>query len=125
MDFDESLIERVVSSNPSWSVMVRQKEFTPGRVDVYKSAIPVKKPGTRGGVYFSETEAYKVRCSISDPSIAELLTSTMLGPSADFTPVQITATADGRAYVIRANLTNYVQTKTEIQLNLVVVDVSI
>jgi len=124
MDFDESLIERIISSNPSWSVLVRQKEFIPGRVDVYKSVIPVKKPGTRGGVYFSEAEAYKVRCSIADSSIAKLLTSTMLGPSADFTPIQITAAADGRVYLIKANLTNYVQTKTEIQLNLVVVGVS-
>jgi len=124
VNFDESLIDEIIDSNPSWSVMVRQKEFIPDLVDIYKSMIPVKKPGARGGVYFSETEAYKVRCSIADHSIVKLLTSTMLGPSVDFTPIQITATSGERVYLIKANLTNYVQTKTEIQLNLVVVDVS-
>ena len=123
MDFDESLIEKIINSNPSWNLKVQEKEFIPNSVDISKSMIPVKKPSTRGGVYFSETEAYKVKCSISDSSIVQLLTSTMLGPNTDFTPIQIEATVDGDTFLIKANLTNYVQTKTDIQLNLVVIDV--
>ncbi len=124
MDLDESLVERIAVSNPSWSVLVQKREFVPESVEVTKSAVPVKKPGARGGVYFSETEAYRVICSVPDPAIAPLLTPLMLGPSADFTPIEITATLDGDRYLIRANLTSYVQTKTGIRLNLVVVGVS-
>ncbi len=121
---DGSLVEKIAGSRPSWSVLVQKREFVPDSVEIAKSAIPVKKPDTRGGVYFSETEAYKVKCLISEPAVTSLLTPTMLGPSAEFTPIEITATLDGARYLIRANLTGYVQTRAGTQLNLVVVDVS-
>lgn len=132
MDFDESLLAKILYSDPDWSVDVQGKRFVPDSVDIDKFMVPVKRPDTRGGVYFSETEAYRVRCLVGDRSIMSVLTSTMLGPNADFVPIRITATSshssssatdgDGGSFkhVIVANLTNYVQTKGAILLNLVV-----
>ena len=122
MDFDGLPLERFLNEDPVWRVDVQKKRFTPDSVEITRSKIPVKKPGIRGGVYFSKTFAYKVACLVSDVSIASVLTSTMLGPNTDFTPIKITATLKDARYFIMANLVNYVQTKNGIKMNLIMVD---
>jgi len=124
MDFDEGLIKTVADSDPSWLLRVQDRQFVPESVRIAKAAVPVKKPGMRGGVYFSEAAAYKVQCSVGDRSIEDLLTSTMLGPSTDFTPLELEASAAEFRVLIRANLTGYVQTRGGVLLNLTVTDVT-
>ena len=123
MDFDES-IQMILDSEPVWHIDILGKRFCPDSVSISKSMIPVKKPDTRGGVYFSETKAYKVKCLISDFTVTSILTSTMLGPNTDFTPIKIIADIQNVQYTIIANLTNYIQTKNDVQLNLIVVNVT-
>lgn len=124
MDFDEELIKAVADSDPSWLLRVQDRRFIPESVSIAKGTVPVKKPGMRGGVYFSEATAYKMQCSVGDRSIEDLLTSTMLGPSADFTPLELEAATAEFRVLIRANLTGYVQTKSGVRLNLTVIDVT-
>ncbi len=123
MGFDESLVEKILQSEPTWTINVQKKQYVPSSVDIVESVIPVKKPSMRGGVYFSQTKAYKIRCCIEDSSVATVLTGTMLGPNTEFVPIKLTASVCSSKYVIMANLTNYVQTKNDTQLNLIIVDV--
>ena len=123
MDFDESLVRRLAGTSPSWAVTVRGRRFVPAGAAIAKSAVPVRRPGVRGGAYFSDTEAYRITCDIDDPSVLPLLTSVMLGPSTEFTPLVVEASAPGSGTVtMRANLTGYVQTGGRVRLNMVVVD---
>lgn len=84
------------------------------------SEVPVTKPTTRGGVYFADKMAFKIRAQIPDDSLAGLLSKTMLGPNADFE--RIALLVDGSGLKIFSHLTNYVQKKDGLELNLVVVD---
>lgn len=113
-----------MSGADSWRITVRQKEFVPDSVTLSKSMTPVRRPGIRGGVYFSETEVYKIVCLVRDTCISSLLTSVMLGPSTDFVPVKITAVLDGAPILMQANLASYVQSADGIRLTLIIVDVS-
>ena len=124
MDLDESLVQKITDMRPSWTVRIRQSEFVPDSVEIFESIVPVKRPDTRGGVYFSQTKAYKVTCVICDTSITSILTSVMLGPNTDFTPIELAAVREDHKFLIRANLTNYVQTATGIRLSLLITDVS-
>ena len=129
---DEELIKKITSgrSEVSWSVKIQGEQYTPKSVEIAKSMIPVKKPDMRGGVYFSETEAYKVKCTIvGDLAVTGgggVLTGSMLGPNTDFTPIEIIAVLPDEPTVrVVANLTNYVQVRggNGVELSLVVVDV--
>jgi hypothetical protein len=89
------------------------------------SEIPVSRPTTRGGVYFSDKMGFKIKARISD-DLSKVLSKTMLGPNADFAKIQfVTSLAqngtkkDLRLY---ANLTNYVQRSSGLELNLMVIE---
>ena len=89
------------------------------------SPTPVNTPTTRGGVYFSDKFAYKIKGLVKDLSIVPLLTKTMLGPSTEFRPIKITTrvnTEPEKKILIHANLTNSVQNKFGIQLNMIIME---
>ncbi|CAE6500528.1 MAG: hypothetical protein QXE84_04000 [Candidatus Nitrosotenuis sp.] len=83
------------------------------------SDVPVTKPTTRGGVYFADKMAFKIKAHTKDQSLIGVLSSAMLGPNSDFEKIEIRI--DGSDLKIFAHLTNYVQKKDELELNLVVV----
>lgn len=124
VDFEESLVQNITSSNPQWSMEILGRKFVPDSVEITKSTIPVKKPSTRGGVYFSQTEAYKAQCITGDHTVKELLTGTMLGPNTDFTPIMIKAATKDTSYTITANLTSYVESGNHTILHLVITDIT-
>jgi hypothetical protein len=85
------------------------------------SDVPVTKPTTRGGVYFADKKAFKLRVRVMDPSLSAMLSRTMLGPNADFKTILFVTKVDSAHLTIHANLTNYVQKGDGLELNLVVV----
>jgi len=94
-------------------------------VSVNNTSIPVNEPTTRGGVYFSDKFAYKMRGVIEDLSVVPLLTKKMLGPNTEFGDLKITThiESDGirRNLEIFTNLTNSVQTPNSIELSMIIV----
>jgi hypothetical protein len=94
-------------------------------ISVVYSDVPVTKPTTRGGVYFSDKMAFKIKARVSDVTITKSLSATMLGPNQDFENIQIQTFfgdgADKKELQIFANLTNYAQKSSGLELNLVVV----
>ncbi len=89
------------------------------------SETPVSRPTTRGGVYFSDKMGFKIKARIPD-DLSKVLSKTMLGPNTDFAKIQFLtrleqngARKDLRLY---ANLTNYVQRSSGLELNLMVIE---
>ena len=112
------------SSDLQGFLQIREKDYSLNHFSVTKSKIPVRKPTTRGGVYFSDTTAYKVKASTKDLSIIDEIPKVMLGPCTDFKPIQIRATLelDGttRTVTLVAHLTHAMKSKTMVELNLIV-----
>jgi len=89
------------------------------------SEIPVSRPTTRGGVYFSDKMGFKIKAGISG-DLSKVLSKTMLGPNTDFAKIQFLTTLEqnGTKKNLRlyANLANYVQRSSGLELNLMVIE---
>ena len=96
-------------------------------VSIVNSPIPVNSPTTRGGVYFSDTFAYKVKGTVHDLSIIPLLSKTMLGPNTEFGEIKITTQVSihekKTTLSIFTNLTNSVQSSSKIELNMILIKI--
>jgi len=94
-------------------------------VVIVNSPTPVNSPTTRGGVYFSDTFAYKIKGTIDDLSVIPLLSKTMLGPNTEFGEIKITThiPTNGKKNTLTlfTNLTNSVQSSSKIELNMILV----
>lgn len=105
-------------------MLVDGKSYQIESMSVAKSTIPVRKPTTRGGVYFTDTTAYKIKANTHDLSIAAEIPKLMLGPNADFKPVlveaQIMIGGKKHSVVLTTHLTNAVNTPEKVELNLIV-----
>ena len=127
-DSFQSLIDFSKLSDSEFSLTVDDKTYFLNDVDIANSPTPVNKPTTRGGVYFSDKFAYKMKGTIQDLDVVPLLTKKMLGPNTEFKGLDIVAKtkSDGSVvFELLANLTNSVQSPDSIQLNMIIVDLKI
>ena len=129
MSFNEELLEKLMKFNennsPKFTLYVNDKTYSITSTSITNSPIPVNEPTTRGGVYFSDKFAYKMKCVVEDLSVVPLLTKKMLGPNTEFGELKIMTTidSDGKSIPIEifTNLTNSVQTPNSIELSLIIV----
>ena len=114
------------TSDQPYLLSLDGKNFAMEDVSIINSPTPVNSPTTRGGVYFSDKFANKLKGTIKDLSIIPLLTKTMLGPNTEFGEIKITTTLESNSekkdVSIFANLTNSVQGPTKIELNMIIVN---
>ncbi len=98
-------------------------------VSIVNSSIPVNEPTTRGGVYFSEKFAYKMRGAINDLTVVPLLTKKMLGPNTEFGELRISSEIESNGKIVPidifTNLTNSVQTPDSIELSMIIVELKL
>jgi hypothetical protein len=129
MSVDSDLLQKLMDYNaknsPKFTIFVNDLNFTLLGVSIENSSIPVNEPTTRGGVYFSEKFAYKMKGSIDDLSVVSLLTRKMLGPNTEFGELKITTEIKFDEKIIPitifTNLTNSVQTPNSIELSMIIV----
>ena len=129
MSVDSELLQKLMDYNeknsPEFTIFVNDLNFTLLGVSIENSSIPVNEPTTRGGVYFSEKFAYKMKGSVEDLSVVSLLTKKMLGPNTEFGELKISSQteSDGKIVPIDifTNLTNSVQTPNSIELSMIIV----
>ena len=126
MSVDVDLLETLVkNNNQEFQLMINDNDYLLSNVVIENSSIPVNEPTTRGGVYFSDKFAYKMKGVIKDLSVVPLLTKKMLGPNTEFGELTIKTTAniDGnqKNLEISTNLTNSVQTPDSIELSMIIV----
>ncbi len=118
MDYNEK-------NSPQYKLYLNDDIFPITCVSITNSPIPVNKPTTRGGVYFSEKFAYKMKGVIDDLSVVPLLTKKMLGPNTEFVELKISTKieSDGKSMNLEifTNLTNSIQTPDSIELSMIIV----
>jgi len=124
-DLLQKLMDYTAKNSPEFTIFVNDLNFTLLDVLIENSSIPVNEPTTRGGVYFSEKFAYKMKGSIEDLSVVSLLTKKMLGPNTEFGELKITAEIKLDEKIMHVNiftnLTNSVQTPNSIELSMIIV----
>ena len=121
----KSLIDFTKSGSLEFLLNLKDNSYPLTNVQVTHSSIPVNEPTTRGGVYFSDKFAYKMKGTINDLSVVPLLTKKMLGPNTEFGELKITTLLNLESGLknleIHTNLTNSVQTPDSIELSMIIV----
>ncbi len=125
LDLLKILMEFNEKNSPEYLLYLNDGIFPITCVSITNSPIPVNEPTTRGGVYFSEKFAYKMKGAIFDLSVIPLLTKKMLGPNTEFVELKISTQieSDGKHMNLEifTNLTNSVQTPDSIELSMIIV----
>ena len=129
MTVDLDLLEILMKKDPAnscqFTIHLNEKEHVLEDVSIVNSPTPINSPTTRGGVYFSDKFAYKLKGTIHDLSVVPLLTKTMLGPNTEFGEIKITTQIEynnqKRDLSIYANLTNSIQRPSKIELNMIII----
>jgi len=131
MPFNKDLLEKLIIFNeknsPQFVLHVNDLSYSISDASITNSPIPVNEPTTRGGVYFSDKFAYKMKCVVEDLSIVQLLTKKMLGPNTEFGELKISTVIedDGNSLSLEifTNLTNSIQTPTSIELSMIIIKI--
>ena len=133
MSVDSSLLENLMQyslvHSPKFTILVNDRIFSLMDVSIANSSIPVNEPTTRGGVYFSEKFAYKMKGVINDLSVIPLLTKKMLGPNTEIGELKISSQIESNGKIVPidifTNLTNSVQTPNSIELSMIIVELKL
>jgi len=133
LPLDENMLLKIIeihkSSKLDFVLCLASDTFLLENVVISKSSTPVNKPTNRGGVYFSDTFVFKIRATVSDLSLAPLLSQSMLGPNPDFQDLEITTnTKIGNSLKnvkLFAHLTNSMQSSSFIELNMNIIRIKI
>ena len=125
MDLLEILMEVNEKNSLEYLLYLNDDTFPITCVSIINSPIPVNEPTTRGGAYFSDKFAYKIKGTIDDLTVVPLLTKKMLGPNTEFSELKISTQIefDGKLMNLEifTNLTNSVQTPNSIELSMIIV----
>ena len=125
LDLLKILMDYNEKNSPQYKLYLNDDIFPITCVSITNSPIPVNKPTTRGGVYFSEKFAYKMKGMIDGLSVVPLLTKKMLGPNTEFVELKISTKieSDGKSMNLEifTNLTNSIQTPDSIELSMIIV----
>jgi len=130
MSINSDLLETLMMINEKDSLdcilHLNNSSYPVTDVSIVNSPIPVNEPTTRGGVYFSDKFAYKMKCVVENLSVIPLLTKKMLGPNTEFGELKITTNieSDGKLVLVEiyTNLINSVQTPNSIELSMIIVN---
>jgi len=125
LDLLKILMEFNEKNSPQYQLYLNDDIFPITCVSITNSPIPVNEPTTRGGVYFSEKFAYKMKGVIEGLSVVPLLTKKMLGPNTEFAELKISTQIESNGksmnLEIFTNLTNSIQTSDSIELSMIIV----
>ena len=127
MSINSDLLDILMTSethSSKYDIHINETSFPITDVSITNSPTPVNEPTTRGGVYFSDKFAYKMKGVIKDLSVIPLLTEKMLGPNTEFGELKITTQInhDGTTLDLEifTNLTNSVQTPDSVELSMII-----
>ena len=128
-DLLETLMKCTINDFPKFLLHLNDAVYPLIEVSIENSPIPVNEPTTRGGVYFSEKFAYKMKGAIEDLNVVPLLTKKMLGPNVEFGKLRISGEIqfNGKTVSVNVftNLTNSVQTPNSIELSMIIVNLEL
>ncbi|MDC1136558.1 hypothetical protein OAS76_02105 [Nitrosopumilus sp.] len=122
----ETLMKYNVEHSPKFILHLNNNTYCLINTTIENSPVPVNEPTTRGGVYFSEKFAHKMKGSVEDLTIVPLLTKKMLGPNSEFGELKISCEIEFNGKIVSVdvftNLTNSLQTPKSIELSMIIVN---
>ncbi len=131
MPLDEKILLKIIeiqkSTKMDFILEIDSDTFSLKNVTIIKSSTPVNQPTTRGGVYFSEKFAFKIKAQVTDLSLAPLLSKSMLGPNFDFQDLEIITNIEIdnslKKVTFLVHLTNSMQSSSYIELNMIIIKI--
>ena len=128
---DENILLKIIeiqkSTKLNFILRMGSDTFPLKNVTIIKSSTPVTRPTNRGGVYFSDTFAFKIKAQVTDLSLAPLISKSMLGPNTDFQDLEIITNTEIdnslKKITFFAHLTNSMQSSSYIELNMTVIKI--
>ena len=118
-----------VKHSPKFVLHLNDNLYNLINVSIENSPVPVNEPTTRGGVYFSEKFAHKMKGTIEDLNVVPLLTKKMLGPNTELGELKISCQIEfnGKSVSVDVftNLTNSLQTPNSIELSMIIVNLEL
>lgn len=124
MGNDVEEIQKLTQENRlTFDLSLDEKNYPLGDVKIKEIETPVNKPTMRGGVYYADKRSYKLIGALYDVSVVSKLSKKMLGPNTEFEELKVIArpsSGEGKKFSIFTNLTNYMQSKSRIELNLTI-----
>ena len=131
MTLDEKILLKITeilkSTKLDFILEIGSDTFSLKKVTIVKSPTPVNRPTTRGGVYFSDTFAFKIKAQVTDLSLAPLLSKSMLGPEPDFQDLKIITNIEIdnslKKITFLVHLTNSMQSSSYIELNMILIKI--
>jgi len=125
MEIDEEILSKLIATHDiKYDLFFDDLKYPLENVNIVKSSIPVRKPTTRGGVYFSDTTAYKIKATTKDMSIIPLISKVMLGPNTDFKPLVIKTNLNidekTCGITLVTHLTNTMNSSTKLELHFII-----
>ena len=123
------IIEKNDLDSLNYALKLENESISLRNVKISKSFTPVNKPTTRGGVYSSEKEVFKISGIIDNTSVISQLSNYMLGPNTEFKKLKIIIknffTIPNKKIVLFTNLINSIQKSHYVELNMIIVDTEI
>lgn len=119
----EDILKLAQEEKLSYEMSLNGKTHSLDSVKIKKVETPVNKPTMRGGIYYSDKTSYKLIGTLYDTSVISHLSKKMLGPNTEFEELKVVAKTtpnEGQNFSIFANLTNYMQAKSRIELNMTI-----
>ena len=108
------LIKKWKTNKLIFELLLDNKPIKLTNIEILKTKTPVKRATNRGGVYFSDTIAYKIIARTNDLDILERLKNTMLGPNDEFEDLKVNVNDQ----LLICNLTNTMHNSTIIELHM-------
>ena len=127
MNLDENVLSQLIqgSTKREYHLYYQDKMYSLEDVTITKSAMPVNKPTTRGGVYSISDKEYKIKGTIRDLSLISFISNIMLGPNTEFQEILIKThlEIDGknRSCALFTYLTNTMNNSSKIVFNLLII----
>ncbi len=129
MEIDEKLFANILEIKKAkqldFFLHYDNKVYPLENVKIVKSNIPVTKPTTRGGSYFSGVSAFKIKANTNELSLIPLLSQSMLGPNTEFRELEVKTKIpfndEIKKITFYTYLTNSMQSPNHLELNLTII----
>ena len=126
---NKSILNKLIenANNHDFTLQLDNKTYLLQNVTITKSSTPVTKPMTRGGVYFTDTNVYKIKAVTTDLSIVPKFSKVMLGPNTDFKELELKTSIETggqkKSVTLVVYLTNTMQSSLKVELNMVLMKI--
>ena len=122
MDSGEAILARLTREKADYALVLDDKIHPMANVAISETDTPVRGPTARGNIYVEKAKSHRITANVH-PDLAATLSRTMLGPSAEFGGLLISAESESTRTEIVGSLLSMARTSGTARLQIAVVEV--